>query len=89
MPTGTLICVCCSAIITEALHPCNFDIINYIDDILGICVTSKLGASFDTLCKLLHDLRFQISEKKLVSPQLVLTVLASWCNTKNYFIHSS
>ena len=55
------------------MHQRQFDVINYIDDILGIDLQSKIDASFDALCHLLHKLGFEISEKSLSLPLLALT----------------
>ena len=46
----------------------HYDVINYIDDILGIGLPSQIDASFDALRQLLQDLGLQVSEKKLESP---------------------
>ena len=49
-----------------------YNIINYIDDILGINLPSKIDTSFDALCNLPEDLGFQISQKKLCAPTTCL-----------------
>ena len=53
----------------------NFDIINYIDDVIGIDVPSRIDASFDALYALLHHLGFEVSQKKLVHPSTVINCL--------------
>ena len=40
----------------------NYDIINYIDDILEIDLPSRIDSLFDALCDLLPQLGFQISK---------------------------
>ena len=42
----------------------NFDVINYIDDILGIDLPSRIDTSFDALRSLLPKLGVEISKKK-------------------------
>ena len=48
----------------------NFQVTNYIDDIIGHAVYSQAQQSFDYLYKLLLKLGFDISEKKVVTPAL-------------------
>ena len=62
----------------------SFDVINYIDDILGIDLPSKIDASFDALRHLLQDLGFQISEKKLEPPTTSLNCLGIMINTETF-----
>ena len=62
----------------------NFDVINYIDDILGIGLPSQIDASFDALCQLLQDLGFQVSEKKLETPTTCLNCLGILINTETF-----
>ena len=61
-----------------------FDVINYINDILGIDVPSKINASFDTLHHLLHELGYEISDKKLEKPATQLNCLGIIVNTKKF-----
>ena len=63
-----------------------FDVINYIDDILGIDVPSKIDASFDALRSLLHELGFQISQKKLQPPTTKLNCLGIVVDTVNFTV---
>ena len=44
-----------------------YDIINYVDDFIGLGVPSVMRASFDVLCVLLHHLGLDVSQKKLVA----------------------
>ena len=62
----------------------NYDVINYIDDILGIGLPSQIDASFDALCELLQDLGFQVSQKKLETPTTCLNCLGSLINTETF-----
>ena len=59
---------------------------NYIDDILGIDVPSKIDASFDALQCLLKDLGFEISMKKLVAPTTSMNDLGIIVNTINFTV---
>ena len=61
-----------------------YDVINYIDDILGIDLPSRIDASFDALCKLLPELGFQISRKKLEPPTTLLNCLGIMINTETF-----
>ena len=63
---------------------CQFDVINYIDDILGIDIPSKIDASFDALCHLLHALGFEISVKELEKPATLLNCLGIIVDTRNF-----
>ena len=63
-----------------------FDIINYIDDILGIDVPSKIDESFDALRHVLADLGFQISQKKLQAPTTRLNCLGIVVDTVNFTV---
>ena len=62
----------------------DFDIINYIDDILGIELPSHVDASFDTLRSLLVHLGFEISYNKLVNPATCVNCLGILVNTENF-----
>ena len=62
----------------------HFEVINYIDDILGIDVPSKIDASFDALRHLLHALGFDISLKKLEKPSTRLNCLGILVDTKEF-----
>ena len=59
----------------------NYDIINYIDDILGIDLPCRIDASFHALCDLLPQLGFEISQKKLVKPTTCLNCLGILVDT--------
>ena len=62
----------------------NYDVMNYIDDILGIDVPSKIDASFDALQHLLKDLGFEISTKKLVQPTTSMNCLGIIVDTIHF-----
>ena len=64
----------------------HYDVINYIDDILGIDLPSKIDASFDALRQLLEDLGFQISQKKLQAPTTCLNCLGILVNTEDFTV---
>ena len=61
-----------------------FDVTNYINDLLGIDLPSKIDASYDTLRHLLHKLGFEISEKKLEPPTTCLNCLGIDINTESF-----
>ena len=63
-----------------------YDVINYIDDIIGFGTVSTAKASFDTLQDLLQKLGFQISVKKLVEPTTKVTCLGVEVDTKEFTI---
>ena len=46
----------------------SYDVINYVDDFIGLGVPSVAYASFHALCILLHQLGLDVSQKKLVAP---------------------
>ena len=60
------------------------DVINYIDDILGIELPSRVDASFDALSSLLERLGFEISHNKLVTPATCVNCLGVLVNTKDF-----
>ena len=68
------------------MHQRNYDVINYIDDILGVDLPSKIDASFDALCHLLPELGFQISKKKLEPPTTALNCLGIMIDTKTFIM---
>ena len=59
-------------------------ITNYIDDLIGHGVKSQIHDSFNTLLALLHDLGFQISDKKLIAPTTRATCLGVEVDTVNF-----
>ena len=62
----------------------DFQVINYIDDILGIELPSRVDASFDALSALLNHLGFEISYNKLVKPATCVNCLGILVNTENF-----
>ena len=63
-----------------------FQVTNYIDDIIGHSVASKAGKSFDTLHKLLTELGFDISHKKVVSPATKVVCLGVEIDTEKFTV---
>ena len=61
-----------------------YDIINYIDDVIGFSTVSTSKPSFDTLQKLLRKLGFDMSLKKLVEPTTKVTCLGVEVDTKEF-----
>ena len=66
------------------MHQRQYDVINYIDDILGVDLPSRIDASFDALRQLLRELGFQISKKKLEPPSTCLNCLGILINTETF-----
>ena len=62
----------------------NFDVINYIDDIIGVDVESKTLESFTTLKNLLQALGFQLSEKKIITPTRKMNCLGIVVDTETF-----
>ena len=81
---GSSIFQCISDAVRHMMHQSHFDIINYIDDILGIDVPSKIDASFGALRQLLHTLGFDISLKKLEKPSTRLNCLGILVDTEKF-----
>ena len=61
-----------------------YDVINYIDDILRVDLPSRIDTSFDALRQLLCDLGFQISKKKLEPPSTCLNCSGILINTETF-----
>ena len=61
-----------------------YDIINYIDDVIGFGTISTARPSVDALTKLLQRLGLDISTKKLVQPATKVTCLVVEVDTKNF-----
>ena len=70
--------------VRHMMRQCGHDIINYIDDILGIELRSRVDASFDVLSSLLGRLAFEISQNKLIRPSTCVNCLGILVNTKNF-----
>ena len=66
------------------MRQCGHNVINYIDDILGIDLPSRVDVSFDALRSLLHCLGFEISKNKLISPSTCVNCLGVLVNTKDF-----
>ena len=66
------------------MHQRGHDVINYIDDILGIELRSRVDASFDALSSLLERLGFEISQNKLIRPSTCVNCLGILVNTENF-----
>ena len=62
----------------------HYDVVNYIDDILGIGLPSQIDTSFDALRQLLQELGLQVSEKKLENPTTCLNCLGILIDTKTF-----
>ena len=60
-----------------------YDVINYIDDVIGFGTISTAQPSFDALTNLLQKLGLDISFKKLVQPATKVVCLRVAVNTEN------
>ena len=74
---------CLSDAVHHMMRQHDYDIINYIDDILGIDLPSRVDTSFDALSTLLGHLGFEISHK-LVEPATCVNCLGILVNTENF-----
>ena len=63
-----------------------YDVINYIDDVIGFGTISTAKPSFDTLTQLLKTLGLDISIKKLVQPTTKATCLGVEVDTENFTV---
>ena len=63
-----------------------FQVTNYIDDIIGHSVNSKAEESFNKLYKLLVELGFEISHKKVVPPFTKSSYLGVEIDTDNFTV---
>ena len=81
---GSALFQCLSDAVRHIMRQCHFNVINYIDDILGIGLPSQIDASFDTLRQILQELGLNVSETKLESPTTCLNCLGILINTKTF-----
>ena len=63
-----------------------YDVINYIDDVIGFGTISTADPSYQTLMNLLQKLGFDISIKKLVRPCTKATCLGVEVDTRNFTV---
>ena len=63
-----------------------YDVINYIDDIIGFGTITTAKSSFETLTNLLQKLVLDISIKKLVHPTTKVTCLGVDVDTVNFTV---
>ena len=68
------------------MNSLGFKVTNYIDDIIGHSVRSQAHDSFRTLFKILSDLGFDISQKKIITPSTRVTCLGVDINTENFTV---
>ena len=57
--------LCLSDAVRHIMRQRQFDVINYIDDVIGIDLPSKIWDSYATLTATLQDLGFQLSGNKI------------------------
>ena len=72
--------------ITYIMNTMGFKVTNYLDDIIGHSVCSQASNSFHTLHKLLLNLGFEISQKKLITPSTKVTCLGVDIDTVNFTV---
>ena len=68
------------------MNSLGFTVTNYIDDIIGHSVISQASDSFHTLFKILTELGFDISQKKVVTPCTRVTCLGVDIDTENFTV---
>ena len=68
------------------MNSLGFTVTNYIDDIIGHSVISQASESFQTLFKILTELGFDISQKKIVTPCTRVTCLGVDIDTENFTV---
>ena len=64
----------------------NYDVINYIDDVIGVGLPSVTNKAFIELQSLVRQLGFDVSVKKLVAPSTHVNYLGIRVDTKNYTV---
>ena len=67
----------------------NYDIINYIDEDIGVALPSITHKAFTELQSLVHQLGFYVSVNKLVAPSTYVNCLGIEVDTKNYMVSVS
>ena len=68
------------------MSPQGYDVINYIDDVIGFGTVSTANTSFCALQALLQKLGFDISIKKLVRPATKVACLGVEVNTEEFTV---
>ena len=63
-----------------------YDVINYIDDVIGFGTISTARPSFEALTELLNELGLDISIKKLVQPATKVTCLGVEVDTEHFTV---
>ena len=81
---GSVLFQCLSDAVCHMMRKRDYSIINYIDDMLRIELSSLVDASFDALSSLLAHLGFEISQKKLFKPSTCVNCLGILVNTKDF-----
>ena len=64
----------------------NYDIINYVVDVIGFKLPSRSNDAFQYLQDLLKKLGFSLNEKKIVSPQTKVSCLGVEVDTVNFTV---
>ena len=63
-----------------------YDVINYVDDVIGFELPSKSNEAFHYLQDLLKKLGFSLNEKKIVKPQTKVSCLGVEVDTVNFTV---
>ena len=63
-----------------------YDVINYIDDVIGFGTVSTANPAFQCLYQLFENLGFEISKTKLVAPTTKVTCLGVSINTEDFTV---
>ena len=63
-----------------------YDVINYIDDVIGFGTVSTANPAFQCLYQLLENLGFEISKTILVAPTTKVTCLGVSINTEYFTV---
>ena len=79
---GTQIFQCLSDAIRHMMCHQGFDVLNYVDDFVGVSTPSVARRSYDALIELPQKLGLEVSSKKLVSPSTKATCLGTEINSE-------
>ena len=83
---GTQIFQRISDVVRFGMRRRGYDVINYMDDFIGLGVPSVARASFDALRILLRQLGLDVSQKKLIAPSTKAVCLGVEIDTVNHTI---
>ena len=78
---GSLICTRLVQFFGYLMKRRNYDVFCYVDDVIGCVCDTHAQEAYEYLLKLLEDLNFPISVKKLVAPTTECNCLGVIVNT--------